>query len=59
MDQDSHEWAVYRSRVPPTDTEWEAFVRARPEGSVVSGTVVSQHPFGVFLDLGWGTSVSD
>jgi predicted RNA-binding protein with RPS1 domain len=41
--------------VASASDEWDAFVAATPVGSIVSGTVLSHHPFGFFVDLGWGT----
>jgi hypothetical protein len=52
---ESDQWAAYRDRVEATEEEWDEFVRQTPVGRIVKGVVVSHHPFGFFLDIGWGT----
>jgi ribosomal protein S1 len=46
------EWAAMRQRRRPSDAEWSSIQTAHPPGAIVSGTVLSHHPFGFFVDLG-------
>jgi ribosomal protein S1 len=46
------EWAAMRERRRPSDAEWAAIVERFSSGVLVSGTVLSHHIFGFFLDLG-------
>jgi ribosomal protein S1 len=49
---DSDEWRALRERRKPADEEWAAAKSRFTSGVVVTGTVLSHHPFGFFVDLG-------
>jgi ribosomal protein S1 len=44
--------ACLRERRKPTDPEWELAKSRFTEGAVVTGVVLSHHPFGFFADMG-------
>jgi hypothetical protein len=46
-----NDWSAHRGRALPTEAEWMEFTTEHPVGSIVSGVVLSVHPFGVFLAL--------
>jgi ribosomal protein S1 len=49
---DDDEWARMRDRSRPTDEQWSEISRMFTPGALVSGVVLSHHPFGFFVDLG-------
>jgi ribosomal protein S1 len=50
---DSGEWRAFRERRKPTEEEWAAAKSRFTSGLVVTGLVLSHHPFGFFVDLGY------
>jgi ribosomal protein S1 len=50
---DSDEWQALRERPKPTEEEWAAAKSRFTSGVVVIGVVLSHHPFGFFVDLGY------
>ena len=57
MELTPEEWKARLGKVPQTEAEWEQFCEDHPCGSIVSGVVRSVHPFGFFLDMGYGSKI--
>jgi ribosomal protein S1 len=50
---DADEWQALRARRKLTDEEWATAKSRFTSGVVVTGVVLSHHPFGFFVDLGY------